>query len=119
MGDSNMLKQRLAAAHAVRQLLIETEEGIENIMATTAQRTVALLKARAVAGLPITAGQGAFERNAALLQTLITARRQAGVEHAELAEAVRMMGLTAYGDQFECPKENGGLKEFPTPRLVA
>jgi hypothetical protein len=115
-----MLKQRVAAANAVRDLLIETERGIEEMMASTARRAVALLEARSVGRLPITAGQEALEHNAQLLQTLIQARRQAGEEHMQLAQAVKMLGLTAYGDQSECPPDKfASTGEFDKPRLVA
>jgi len=114
-----MLKERLAAANAVRDLLMETERGIEAMMASTARRAVALLEARAVGRLPITAGQDALERNAELLQTLTTARRQAGVEHAELAQAAKLLGITSYGDQRECPDDAFTTAEAAKPRLVA
>jgi hypothetical protein len=115
-----MLKERVAAANAVKDLLFETEKGIEAMMAATARRAVAVLDACAIGRLPITAGQDALERNAELFQTLITARRQAGVEHAQLAQAVKLLGLTtAFGDQSPCPDDAFTTAEDRKPRLVA
>lgn len=100
-----MLNQRLSAARAVRAPLIATEQGIEDALKGVAQLTLAMLDARAVARLPHSAGQVALEFNAELYGAITAARRHAGNMHAELRRELGMLGLTAFGDQFECPPE--------------
>lgn len=97
------------SAHEVATQVRAVEDSIEAALSELAELQSRFIRTRAVAGVGIATGHQALEQIAVALQSLVAARGGMANAHAALAEArnhVPGLRTTAFGDGYECPKEN-------------
>lgn len=85
--------RRLQTGRQVALTLFETEDAIDDALASTAGFIVRMRQARKDHSLPVVIGADAMVAAAAAIQTLAEARAQIVVAHADLAKAQEHLGL--------------------------
>jgi hypothetical protein len=108
-------------ALTVAETLFAGERAIDDAVSRLSVLPGTITAARTSANLPFGAGQGALSDATEALTLMVRARHHMARAHERLRETGTEMGLdpTAYGDIFECPKENGSTQDQPLVRLVA
>lgn len=106
-----MLNQRLKAAAAVAEPLLQLEMLIDQAVQGAAHLTGALPAARIEAKLSALYGQDALDAVARATALLVSARRQIVIAHGALHEVKGQIGLgeRAIGDVNEKPSAKGEL----------
>jgi len=115
-----MHTKHVEAGQMIAVDLLALEDQIDATIASGGRLPATMMAARAHAQLPAAVGQEALRHTAKAFELMVQARQHVVQAHAALATAGNTLGLqTAFGDQYECPKENGALESEAPVRLVA
>lgn len=115
-----MHTKHLEAGQMIAVDLLALEGHIDETIASGGRLPATMVAARKHAQLPAGVGQEALRHTARAFELMVQARSHVVQAHAALASDGDKLGLqTAFGDQYECPKENGSLEGEAPVRLVA
>ena len=118
--DTRMLKQRRHAADLVTAEFLKAEQSVDAAAQMAASCVSTLLQQRAAANLPVSTGIGALQLISDASADLIRARQRFVEAHGALVAVRTEIGLGfLYGDESECPPNNGALPTGEVVKLVA
>lgn len=115
-----MPRTRIEAAIGVAACLDEMEQGLDELLASSARLNGALPEARLKARLPMALGLDAVEKAAEVHASLVQIRRQVAETRALLKQARTDIGLErAIGDLRPCPDAGASLRVVESEESAA
>lgn len=121
-GRIEMLKERRQATDTVTVDFLKAEAAVDQAAQLAASCVATLLQQRAAANLPVATGLAALQLVAEASSDIIRARQRFVDAHRALVSVRSEIGLGAfygYGDEGECPPNEGALRPEAPVRLVA
>jgi DNA-binding CsgD family transcriptional regulator len=120
-GKFDMLKERRQATDRVTADFLKAEAAVDQAASLAASCVATLLQQRAAAKLPVATGIAALQLVADASSDLIKARQRFVDAHHALVAVRSEIGLGAfyaYGDEGECPPNEGALRDDARLHLV-
>jgi len=120
-GKFDMLKERRQATDRVTADFLKAEAAVDQAASLAASCVATLLQQRAAARLPVATGIAALQLVADASSDLIKARQRFVDAHRALVAVRSEIGLGAfyaYGDEGECPPNEGALRDDARLHLV-
>lgn len=100
-----MLKQRKDAFHTIQPLFLAAEHAADRAAADAATCIAEMLRVRADANLPLSAGTDMLDKLVEALAANVSARKAFIEAHALTPELIRELGLERmFGDISPCPR---------------
>ena len=121
-GNISMLKQRRQAADTVTADFLKAEAAVDQAALLAASCVSTLLQQRIAANLPVGTGVDALQLISEAQMDIVNARQRFIAAHRALVTVRRDIGLGqfyGFGDESECPPNEGALREAPRLAAVA